>query len=190
MNVDAPGTGRLKPLPYAEMTDAQKAMVDRSMNSKSKRMIGPTAAWLRCPPAGSIAWELGNFARHESSHEKRISELLIVIAGRHWSAEVAWCVHKVEAIKAGVAPEIIDAIEARERPVFDKADEEIVYDFFTELLETKHVCDATYARAIDIFGESKLVELIAIFGHYNHVAMVLNIFQVPVPPGWAAPLKD
>jgi len=190
MTADAPGTGRLKALPYAEMTTDQKAMVDRSMNSKSKRMIGPTSAWLRCPPAGRLAWELGNFARHDTTHEKRILELAIVIGGRHWSAQVAWCVHKVEAIKAGVAPEIIDAIEAHERPVFDKADEELVYDLLTELLETKQVSDETYARAIEMFGESKLIELIAIFGHYNHVAMVLNIFEVPVPDGWADPLKD
>ena len=82
------------------------------------------------------------------------------------------------------------AIEARRRPVFDKPDEALVYDLFTELLDTRQVSDETYARAIDLFGESKLVELIAIFGHYNHVATVLNTFRVPVPPGWAEPLKD
>lgn len=187
---EAEAGGRLKELPIEDMDADQRAMVERMMASKTQRIIGPMTAWLRCPPVGKRAYELGDYARHGSTHEKRISELAILIAGRHWSAQVEWCVHKVEALKAGIDPTIIDAIEARQRPVFDKADEELVYDLLTELLETKQVSNATYARAISMFGESKLVELIAIFGHYNHVAMVLNTFRVPVPPGWADPLTD
>ena len=49
--------------------------------------------------------------------------------------------HKVEALKAGLDPEIVDAIEARAQPVFAQADEELVYDLFTALLETKQVGD-------------------------------------------------
>ena len=98
--------------------------------------------------------------------------------------------HKVEALKAGLDPAVVDAIEARTRPPFGRADEELVYDLFTALIDTKQVSDALYHRAMEIFGESKLVELIAIFGHYNHVAAVLNTFRVSVPPGWAEPLKD
>jgi 4-carboxymuconolactone decarboxylase len=172
------------------MDGAQRAMAERMVASKTGRIIGPMNAWLRCPPLAERAFGLGDYARHGSTHEKRISELAILIVARHWSAQVEWCVHKVEALGAGLAPAIVDAIEARTRPAFEKADEELVYDLLTELLETKGVGDATYARAIAMFGESKLVELIAIFGHYNHVAMVLNTFRVPVPPGWAAALKD
>jgi 4-carboxymuconolactone decarboxylase len=147
-------------------------------------------AWLRCPPLALCAIELGDYARHHSTHEKRISELIILIVARHWTAQVEWCVHKVEALKGGLDPAIIDAIEARTPPPFERADEALVYDLFTELLDTKQVSDAVYHRAIEIFGESKLVELIAIYGHYNHVAAVLNTFRVVVPPGWAEPLKD
>jgi 4-carboxymuconolactone decarboxylase len=190
-DADAPGMdGRLKALTLDEMDGAQRAMAERMVASKTGRIIGPMNAWLRCPPLAERAFGLGDYARHGSTHEKRISELAILIVARHWSAQVEWCVHKVEALGAGLAPAIVDAIEARTRPAFEKADEELVYDLLTELLETKGVGDATYARAIAMFGESKLVELIAIFGHYNHVAMVLNTFRVPVPPGWAAALKD
>jgi 4-carboxymuconolactone decarboxylase len=190
-DADAPGMdGRLKALTLDEMDGAQRAMAERMVASKTGRIIGPMNAWLRCPPLAERAFGLGDYARHGSTHEKRISELAILIVARHWSAQVEWCVHKVEALGAGLAPAIVDAIEARTRPAFEKADEELVYDLLTELLETKGVGDATYARAIAMFGESKLVELIAIFGHYNHVAMVLNTFRVPVPPGWAEPLAD
>jgi len=182
--------GRLKALTIDELDDAQRAAAERMLASKTGRIIGPMNAWLRCPPVALRAIELGDYARHGSTHEKRISELVILIIARHWSAQVEWCVHKVEALKASLAPAVVDAIEARTRPAFDRADEELVYDLFTGLLDTKNVSDAVYNRAIEMFGESKLVELLAIFGHYNHVAAVLNTFRVPVPPGWAEPLKD
>lgn len=182
--------GRLKALTLEDMDDAQRATAQRMLASKTGRIIGPMNAWLRCPPVAERAFALGDYARHGSTHEKRISELVILIVARHWSAQVEWCVHKVEALKAGLDPAVVDAIEARARPTFSRADEATVYDLFSELVETKHVSDAVYDRAIEMFGESKLVELIAIFGHYNHVAAVLNTFRVPVPPGWADPLKD
>lgn len=182
--------GRLKALTVEDMDDAQRAAAERMLASKTGRIIGPMNAWLRCPPLALRAFEFGDYARHGSTHEKRISELVILIVARHWSAQVEWCVHKVEALQAGLGPAVVDAIEARTRPPFGRADEELVYDLFTELIDTKHVSDAVYQRAIEIFGESKLVELIAIYGHYNHVAAVLNTFRVPVPPGWAEPLKD
>jgi len=182
--------GRLKLLTDADMDDAQRALAARMVASKTGQIIGPMNAWLRSPPLAECAFAFGDYARHGSSHEKRISELVIVMTARHWSAQLEWCVHKVEALEAGIDPAIIDAIEARTRPSFEHADQELVYDLFTELLETKQVSDGVYDRAIEMFGEAKLVELIAIFGHYNHVSALLNTFRVKVPTGWAEPLKD
>lgn len=182
--------GRLKLLTDADMDDAQRALVARMIASKTGQIIGPMNAWLRSPLLAERAFALGDYARHGSSHEKRISELVIVMTARHWSAQLEWCVHKVEALAAGIDPAIIDAIEARTRPSFERADEELVYDLIAELLDTRQVSDGVYERAIEMYGEAKLVELIAIFGHYNHVAAVLNTFRVKVPTGWAAPLED
>jgi 4-carboxymuconolactone decarboxylase len=182
--------GRLKALTVDEMDDAQRALAERMVASKTGQIIGPMNAWLRWPPLAERAFAFGDYARHGSTHDKRISELAILIVARHWTAQVEWCVHKVEALNAGLAPAIVDAIEARRRPDFVNEDEAIAYTLLSELIETKGVGDETYRRAVDFFGEAKLVELIAIFGHYNHVAMVLNTFRVPVPPGWAEPLKD
>lgn len=182
--------GRLKLLTTDEMDDAQRALAERMVASKTGQIIGPMNAWLRWPPLAERTFALGDYARHGSTHEKRISELAILIVARHWTAQLEWCVHKVEALKAGLGPAIVDAIEARQRPDFSNDDEEITYDLLHDLIETKQVGEATYRRAVDFFGEAKLVELIAICGHYNHVAMVLNTFRVPVPSGWAEPLKD
>lgn len=67
-------------------------------------------------------------------------------------------------------------------------DEEIVYDFLTELINTKGVSDTTYARAVAKFGEQNLIDLIGVVGYYTLLAMVMNVARTGVPTGPALPL--
>ena len=61
-------------------------------------------------------------------------------------------------------------------------DEEIVYDFWTELDRNKSVSDATYDRAVKKFGEPGAVSMTALNGYYTMLAMVLNVSRTPVLP--------
>jgi len=49
--------------------------------------------------------------------------------------------------------EIAQAVADGRRPAAMAADEEIVFDFCTELHATRSVSDATYQRALEKFGE-------------------------------------
>jgi 4-carboxymuconolactone decarboxylase len=62
-------------------------------------------------------------------------------------------------------------------------DEEVLYDFVTELLQNHSVSDPTYARAMAKFGEKAVLDTIGLMGHYSLIAMVLNTARTPVPPG-------
>jgi 4-carboxymuconolactone decarboxylase len=62
-------------------------------------------------------------------------------------------------------------------------DEEAVYDFATELHPNKCVSDATYARALALFGEQGVIDLTALNGYYTLIAMVLNVAQTALPEG-------
>jgi 4-carboxymuconolactone decarboxylase len=55
------------------------------------------------------------------------------------------------------------------------ADEEIVYDFTTEVLKDKSVSDATFHRAEQRFGKKGAVDITAIAGYYTFLAMQLNM---------------
>jgi 4-carboxymuconolactone decarboxylase len=55
------------------------------------------------------------------------------------------------------------------------ADEEIVYDFTTELLKNKRISDATFNRADQRFGKRGVVDMAAIAGYYTFLAMELNM---------------
>ena len=68
-------------------------------------------------------------------------------------------------------------------------DEEAVYNFATELLDTKQVSDATFAAAKEKFGERGVVDLVGVLGYYSFVSMVLNVDRYPVAPGVTPELK-
>ena len=115
--------------------------------------------------------------------EPRLAELAIIICARYWTAQYEWYAHAALARKAGLADGVIDAVAARQRPEGMQDDEAAVYDFCTELHHDKQVSDASYRRALDLFGERGVVDLVGISGYYTLVSMTLNAFQVELPPG-------
>jgi len=58
-------------------------------------------------------------------------------------------------------------------------DEEIVYDFSTELHKNKRVSDTTFARAEKRFGKTGAVDLVGIY--YTLLAMQLNTARYRMP---------
>ena len=68
-------------------------------------------------------------------------------------------------------------------------DENIVYDFVTELLTNKAVSDEVFAKAKAAFSEQQVVDLIGVTGFYTMLAMVLNIAEIPLPAAAASTVK-
>jgi len=68
-------------------------------------------------------------------------------------------------------------------------DEEAVYNFATELLDTSQVSDATFDAAKKLLGERGVVDLVSVMGWYGTVSMLLNVDRYPMPEGAQAELK-
>ena len=83
----------------------------------------------------------------------------------------------------------LDAVAEGRRPDNMSADEATVYNFAAELLGTGQVSDPAYQAVIDRFGERGVMDLVGGIGYYSLVSMVLNVAQVPLPPGETPPLK-
>ncbi|HZM62626.1 MAG TPA: hypothetical protein VFB85_22625, partial [Vicinamibacterales bacterium] len=58
-------------------------------------------------------------------------------------------------------------------------EESTLYDFCHELHREKSVSDATYARALKLFGEQGVMDTIGITGYYSLLGMVLNTARTP-----------
>jgi 4-carboxymuconolactone decarboxylase len=174
---------RFKPLTYEQMTPAQKALTDHILAGERRSMGGPFNVLLRSPEMGDLAQQLGAYVRFRSSLPPRLNELAIILTARHWTAQYEWYVHKRAALQAGLNPAIADAIAAGRRPASMQPDEEAVYKFCDELLNTKHVSDATFQTALKAFGERGVVDLVGVTGYYQLVSALLNVDRYPLPDG-------
>ena len=105
---------------------------------------------------------------------------MILITAREWSQDYEWYVHQPIALKAGIAKDIADAIADGRRPAGMSTDEEIVYDFTTELQKNRRVSDVTFDRAEQRFGKKGVVDMAGISGYYTFLAMQLNNGALPV----------
>jgi 4-carboxymuconolactone decarboxylase len=180
---------RFKPLTYDEMTPAQKMMVEHLIAGPRGGVNGPFNVLLRSPEIGDLGQEFGASTRFKSSLPQRLYELAILVTARHWTAQYEWQAHHRSALQAGLSAAICDAIAAGRRPAAMQKDEEAVYNFVSELLNTKQVSDTTFAAAKNAFGERGVVDIIAVTGWYSIVSMMLNVDQYPVLEGTQPELK-
>ena len=98
--------------------------------------------------------------------------------------------HARLAHNAGISQGIIDAIHRGEKPKTMDPQEEAIWQFAHELLQTKRVSEATFARARQLFGQHGVVDLVGVMGYYTLVSMTLNTFQVPLPDGETPPFAE
>jgi 4-carboxymuconolactone decarboxylase len=53
---------------------------------------------------------------------------------------------------------------------------------------TRRVSDHTYARALKLFGETGVIDLVGVSGYYSLLAMMMNVSRTEPDPGKAPPL--
>jgi 4-carboxymuconolactone decarboxylase len=174
---------RFKPLKWDEMTPAQKTMMEHLVNGERRGAGGPFNVLLRSPEMGDLVQQFGAQMRFHSSLPRKLNEMAIIITARHWTAQYEWNAHRTAAAQAGLNESIILSIAAGKRPAPMDADETVVYNFATELLNTKQVTDPVFKAVKDKFGEKGVVDLISVVGYYQLVSMLLNVDRYPLPAG-------
>lgn len=179
---------RIEILSREEMNEEQGRIADEIAAGPRGAVRGPFQPWLRSPTLADRAQKLGAFCRFDTSLEARLSELAILVTARHWTAQYEWYAHAPIALEAGLAEAIIEAIRTRRTPEFSHPDEALVYRFASEYYASHRIDAATYAEAVQRFGEHGVVELVGIMGYYGLVAMTLNVFELDLPEGVSPPL--
>jgi len=169
-------------IPADKMTEAQKKAAQEFAAGRGTPVFGPFVPLLRSPEMMLRAKAMGDYLRFKNSLPAKLSEFVILITARQWTQQYEWDFHYPIALKAGLSSEIAKALADGRRPQNMPADEELVYDFLTELHETKSVSDATYARAVARFGEQGVIDMIGVNGYYTFLAMVMNTARTALPP--------
>ena len=182
---------RIPALKVEELSGLQMKIAEdlgTTRGSGGPRTSGPWGVLLRSPGLCERAAALGTHLRDGTSLPTRISELAIAMAARHWSAQWEWRSHAPKGLKAGLSAGVLEAIRQRQRPQFDRRDEEATYDYVIELLEKKNVSDETYQSLVAELGVNGAIELTVVAGFYCLVAMVIVGLDISLPEGVEPPL--
>ncbi len=171
------------PVAPESMTDAQKAVYAAIASGPRGHVRGPFPVLLHSPKIADHVQKLGAYIRFESGLPDRLRELAVLVTSRFWGAEFEWFAHHTLAREAGIPVEAIEAIRTGGRPRFEDPTDEAVYAFCAALHESHRVDDETYGRAQELLGQEVLTDLVAMSGYYTLLAMMLNVYQVPLPDG-------
>jgi len=172
-------TDRLPPIAGDRLTPAQREAIDAFKTARGAEVSGPFHPLLRSPELMTRTRAMGDYLRYKSALPPRLSEFVILMTAREWTQQYEWNAHYPIAIKAGVKPELLEAIADGRRPSQMSEEESTLYDFCHELHREKSVSDATYARALKVFGEQGVIDTIGITGYYSLLGMVLNTARTP-----------
>ncbi len=181
-------SNRMPPIPADKMTEAQKKVAAAIAAGPRGKVEGPYWAIIRSPGLTEVLQEVGAYYRYRCPLDKKLNEMAALMAARSWTQQFEWDVHILQALDAGLKNDIALAIAEGRRPAGMAEDEEILYDFVTELLVNKGASDATYARTVAKYGESGLIDIIGIVGYYSLLAMAMNVARTPMLEGRPLPL--
>jgi len=109
-------------------------------------------------------FELIDSLRWHTSVPMKLNEMAILIVGRQWRSQVEWYAQAPLAKKAGLSDSIIADLKANKRPAGMSPEEDVVYDFVTELSTQHAVSDETFDRAKKLLGEQQVVDLTGVAG--------------------------
>jgi 4-carboxymuconolactone decarboxylase len=189
-------TRRLRPLRREELDVSQSALWDSIVNSArgadarvvaTDHLGGPFDAWLRSPEMGLRAAQLGEVLRFGSKLDPLVRETAIMAAGAHFRSEFEFWIHSQIALSEGMAPATVEEIAAghvdHERSGAVLA---VVNQCSRRMLSSGGLDDDMYAPAVELLGETGLMEVVSLVGYYTLVSLTLNVFRVPLPEGVTA----
>jgi 4-carboxymuconolactone decarboxylase len=142
---------------------------------------GPGSAMVNSPEMRRRANALVNYLRDESTLDKRIQELAMVVTARANDCQYIWNAHAAGARRQGIPDAFVDALRDGQ-PLPDlAADEQAVVNLGQEFFRTRQVSQETFQAAFDQFGAQGLTELCTLFGYYALLSFNANTFMIDLP---------
>ncbi len=182
---------RLQSKTFEELAPDQQAEYQRIQRARKPRADGqfggPFDPWIRSPEVAKLAMRTGNYIWERTSVGRRIAELAILVTGRHWRSNVEWVAHERMAREQGVSEEAILAVFEQRPPRGVPDDELLTIEVCRALHETQDLPRVLYDRAVAMWGERGLVDIIQTIGYYTFVSMTLNAFDIPTAAGDPTP---
>lgn len=171
---------RIPQLSREDMSEDQRRIHDRILEKNGRVGFGPAIGY-------AYSAELWRLHNESSAHLLNCSltpqqvRIVALMTVRHWNAPYPWAAQAKVALKAGLEPDVIEAINAGREPEFTSADDAQVHALTCDILATGTVFDETFAQAAETLGHHRMVEVIGAIGHFCTTALMSNLVGVQAP---------
>ena len=165
-----------------EMSAEHQQIWDRIHAARSGGS-GPYSMLLNVPTLAGHLAETEDYFRLNSTLPDADREIIILTAARELGAHYPWTRHEIRAHKAGIRPEVIEAIRAKGSLEKFMPREKLLAELTLSLLREHGLSDELFGRAERELDRRQLVEAIALVGHYGTISLVVNAFDVKAPEG-------
>ncbi len=175
------------PLPQrAELDAAGQAIFDRITDPKGgtiRGLRGPSGIQLHSPALSQLTGPVNRYLRFQAGFSGRVRELAILVTARECDSQFEWAAHEPEALREGIAPEIVELVRHR-KSVEGLADADAtIIALGREMFGARKVSAATFARALRQFGRKGIVDLVSLMANYAGTAALLTAFDMQLDEG-------
>jgi len=184
-DIDPQSGCRLPLLKREDLDEVGKRAYDRA-NTPGKTIVGlrgPAGIHLYSSKTVDAHNATNHYLRQEAGFDPKTREVAILTVAREMDSRFEWAAHEPEALKVGLAPDVIDVIKHRKST--DDLDETCaaIIEFGREVFRTHKVSAAAFARLKALFKPPMLVDLVLLMGNYAGTAILLAAFDMQVPEG-------
>ena len=171
---------RINALAPEQMSLEQRKVYDESV-ARGLPTAGPYTAYIRIPQFMAINREMSSYLRNNSL-PGRLRQMIVLRTIKHWRATFPWAVQVRNSLKEGLEQSIIDAIDKGQEPELTAPKDLAAFQLCKELVQTHQVSDRTYQRALELFGENGVADIVVTTGFFTMVSFTANAFDID-PPG-------
>ena len=185
-----PGWKQFLPLPFTPPADIRPDSRSRLtlIRTPAPAAAMPPALYSRgMAPEGTgpqqIARHTGGLQSLEASQGRALIDIAALVTARAHDQQYDWTMTEMAARKDGVPPAAIE-ITRDKKPTTGLGEKEATVIEFGRQLFGKHYVDADlYARALRLFGERDLVDLVGVMAQHADEATLLTAFDQQLPIG-------
>jgi len=174
---------RITPITRREQVPAEHRPVFDAVTEGRGGVRGPFGMLLHSPPLCGRHLDVGTYLRFHSRLSAEAKELAIIATAREKDCPYVWAAHAPAARKAGVGDGAVAMVRDRGDVAGLPPAERDVVDYVRQLLRSHGVTQPLFDRLRDRHGETWLVELTCLIGHYGIVTAILNAFEVAPAAG-------
>ena len=185
-----PGWKQFLPLPFTPPGDIHPDSRSRLplIRTPAAPPVNPPSLYSRqMAPEGTGPGQIGRHGAGlkslETSVGRRLMSVAVLVTARAHDEQYDWTTGEIAAQRDGLEPAIIDVIRQMKAPSGIGEKESAIIQFGRELFGRHYVSADTYARALQIFGERDLVDLINLMAQHADDATVLTAFDQRLPAG-------